>query len=197
MDDKTPSARRWSRLIIVSLAVCGVLTICAAVWYFRGHTVWTDGLGRRAADVMLRQVVWTLPEPLESPIAATADQQQYEPALSPDGTELYFVRGKPGGGHAHIYASYRRDNQWTTPVPLDGVNGPTDDLSPRVTADGRYLLFSSDRPGGVGGFDLWAAPRLQGGRWGTPYNLGPAVNSEFNESNPDPTPEGKRLIFST
>src|SRR5258706_14764986 len=117
MDDKTPSARRRSRLLIVSLAVCGLLTIGVAAWYFRGRTVWTDGLGLHAADVVLRQVVWTAPEPIEPPIPATADEQQYEPALSPDGTEFYFVLGKPAGAHAHIYASYRRENQLTTPAP--------------------------------------------------------------------------------
>lgn len=198
MDEKPKSKRiRWRRLVI-PVIVCAVVIVAAAAWYLRGRTVWTDGQGARAPEATLREVVWTAPELIEAPIPATTDdQQQYEPALSPDGTEFYFVRGKPVDGHAHIYASYRRDNQWTKPVLLEGINGPTDDLSPRLTSDARFLLFSSDRPGGVGGFDIWAAPRLPGGKWGTPYNLGPAVNSEFNESNPDPTPDGKRLIFST
>src|SRR5260221_5151825 len=199
MDDNTQFARRpRRRLWIVSTVVCGLLTIGVAAGYLHGRTIWADGSGARAsAETPFRQVVWTTPELLEPPIAPTAEEQQYEPAFSPDGTELYFVRGKPGDGHAHIYASYRRDNAWTKPVLLEGVNGPTDDLSPRLTPDGQFLLFSSDRPGGVGGFDIWVAPRLAAGKLDKPYNLGPAVNSEFNESNPDPTPDGKRLIFST
>jgi hypothetical protein len=197
MDEKHKSPPRRLRRWIVPLVLCGLLIVIAAALYIRGRTVWTDGHGARANDETLREVVWTTPQPIEPPIFATAEDQQYEPAFSRDATELYFVRGKPGDGQAHIYASYRRDNQWTAPALLQGVNGPTDDLSPRLTSDSQFLLFSSDRPGGLGGFDIWAAPRLAGGKWGAPYNLGPAVNSEFNESNPDPTPDGKRLIFST
>src|SRR4051812_4222635 len=117
MDDPNPAPRRPRRLRrwIAPLVVCGVLAIAAA-WYFRGRTVWTDGRGTRlAADdaAALREVLWSIPERLDLPgvaSGAAADEQQYEPALSPDGTELYFVRGKPGGGHAHIYVSHRKDN---------------------------------------------------------------------------------------
>ncbi len=98
---------------------------------------------------------------------------------------------------AHIYTSHRHDGAWTPAESLAAVNGPTDDLGPRVTADGRFLLFYSDRPGGYGGYDIWAAPRAKDGSFGTPFNLGPTVNSEFNEFSPDPTPDGKHLIFAT
>ena len=195
MDDQTKIPQRRPVRWIVSLAIFCFLGGVAA-WYFHGRTVWTEGRGTRipSADATLREVLWTIPEPLDPALLATADQQ-YEPSLSPDGTELYFVRGKPGHS-AHIFVTYRRDNQWTKPAPLDAINGPTDDLSPRLTADGKFLLFSSDRPGGAGGFDIWASERGKNG-WGKPFNLGPAVNTEFNESNPDPTPDGRRLIFST
>jgi hypothetical protein len=193
--DEQPKTLRRRRFWIAPLIALTFL-VAGAVWYFHGRTIWTDGHGNRfpSAESTLRQVIWTTPEPFD-PAAFASDDQQYEPAISADGTEFYFVRGKPGQG-AHIYASYRRDNQWTKPVRLDTINGPTDDLSPRLTADGKFLLFSSDRPGGVGGFDLWAASRTKDG-WDKPFNLGSAVNTEFNESNPDPTPDGKRLIFST
>jgi hypothetical protein len=201
MDDNPKPTRSALRRWMFPLILCGVVTVASvAFWYARGHTAWAYGSDSRVAagaEVTLREVVWTAAQPLEPPIPAAGEDQQYEPAFSPDGTELYFVRGKPGDGHAHIYASYLRDNRWTAPVALEGVNGPADDLSPRVTADSKFLLFSSNRAGGVGGFDIWAAPRLEGGKWGAPYNLGRAINSEFNESNPDPTPDGKRLIFST
>src|SRR4051794_22105318 len=103
MDEKPKSTRsRWRRWI-VPLVACGLVIVAAATaWYVRGRTVWTDGQGARAAEATLREIVWTAPELMEAPIPATAeDQQQYEPAFSPDGTELYFVRGKPGDGHAH------------------------------------------------------------------------------------------------
>src|SRR3954447_18374262 len=100
MDDPTqPRRPRRFRRWALPLLACAVLAT-AAVWYFRGRAVWTDGRGLRLAgadDAVLREVLWTIPEPLVLPgvdVATSADGQQYEPALSPDGTELYFVRGK-------------------------------------------------------------------------------------------------------
>jgi hypothetical protein len=51
--------------------------------------------------------------------------------------------------------------EWGKPEPLDELNceeAPTGDKSPCVSRDGSLLYFASDRPGGKGGFDLWAAP---------------------------------------
>jgi len=175
-------------------AALGALLIAGGSWFLFGHKVWTDGGAIRVADsdTRVRDVVWTTPQPLEG---FASDEQVYEPSVSPDGTELYFVRGK-AGGNARIFISLRRNNAWTKPIPVDAINGPFDSLGPRVTPDGRFLLFYSNRPGGLGGYDIWAAPRTNGG-WGKPFNLGPSVNSEFNEFNPDTTPDGKHLIFAT
>src|SRR4051812_31699021 len=177
--------------------ILGGLAGCVAYWLMSGPKVWTDGQAVRLPDVpnVVREVAWEkaarLPEGVN-----TADQE-YEPSTSPDGSELYFVRGK-AARNADIYVSYRRgDGDWTPPVPVEGVNSPAaDDLGPRVTADNRFLLFYSNREGGLGGYDIWAAPRVPGG-WGTPFNLGPAVNSEFDEYSPAPTPDGRRLFFAT
>ena len=181
----------WWGAFGVALAA---LLIAAGSWFLFGHKVWTDGGAIRVADAdaKVRDVIWTAPRPLEG---FASDEQVYEPSVSPDGTELYFVRGK-AGGNARIFVSYRRNNAWTKPVAVDAINGAFDSLGPRVTPDGRFLLFYSNRPGGLGGYDIWAAPRTASG-WGKPFNLGPTVNSEFNEFNPDPTPDGKHLIFAT
>ena len=192
---ETPARRlpRWVWWGAFGVAL-GALLIAAGSWFLFGHKVWTDGGAIRVADVdaKVRDVIWTAPQPLPG---FASDEQVYEPSISPDGTELYFVRGK-AGGNARIFVSYRRNNAWTKPVSIDAINGAFDSLGPRVTPDGRFLLFYSNRPGGLGGYDIWAAPRTAGG-WGKPFNLGPSVNSEFNEFNPDPTPDGKHLIFAT
>src|SRR5436853_195134 len=98
--------------------------------------------------------------------------------------------GAPDGAPATLpRASNRRG--WAVTVG-------DDDLGPRVTSDGRFLLFSSNRPGGIGGYSIWAAPRASaGGGWGTLFNLGPSVNSEYDDYSPAPTPDGKRLFFAT
>jgi hypothetical protein len=179
---------------IVGGTAGGIALLALTFWFLMGQKIWTDGGAIRVADrdATLRQVVWTKPIPLEG---LSSEEQVYEPSTSPDGTELYFVCGKAGNA-ARIFVSQRRNNEWTKPVAVEAVNGPFDSLGPRVSSDGRFLLFYSNRPGGLGGYDIWAAPRTGSG-WGKPFNLGPSVNTEFNEFNPDPTPDGKHLVFAT
>src|SRR5215469_17409968 len=145
---------------LVGGAVGLSLIVSATIW-FVGPKVWTDGGSLRVLDhdTRVREVVWTRPQPLEG---FASDEQVYEPSISPDGTELYFVRGKAGGS-ARIFLSLRRNNAWTAPTPVDAVNGPFDSLGPRLTPDGKFLLFYSNRPGGFGGYDIWATPRTPPG----------------------------------
>ena len=140
--------RRWLTLALVGGIVFG-LGVFAAWWKWGGKKVWTDGQGVRVADApnAVREIAWAAPRPLDG--LNTADQE-YEPSVSPDGSELYFVRGK-AAKNADIYVSYRRGDAWTPPAPVEGVNSNYDDLGPRVTADNRFLLFYSNRPGGLGG----------------------------------------------
>ena len=104
-----PAARphpwRWWVAGIVTLLIVGSAVF--ALWYFYvGQKVWTDDRGILIADGQadLRQVLWTPPEAL--PAALNTAEQEYEPCLSPDGDELYFVRGLPGKG-ADLYVSFQ------------------------------------------------------------------------------------------
>src|SRR4051812_15528163 len=179
-----PSSRPlWKRALLLGSLLVIMSAVAASGYWLAGRRVWTDGRELRmpAGDANLREVLWTHPQPVQGDFNTEA--QEYEPSVSPDGQELYFVRGKPmqsGGGEteangADLYVSHRRNNAWTDPVPLDDVNSKYDDLGPRLTADGKFLLFYSDRPGGVGGYDIWAAPRTEKG-FGPAFNLGPSVN---------------------
>src|SRR5215207_6999409 len=202
---RSPGARRplWKRVALLGSLVAVMGVVAASGYWLAGRRVWTDGRDLRmpAADANLREVLWTKPQTLGPTF--NSDAQEYEPSVSPDGQEVYFVRGKPAQGDgkgestgADIFVSYRRNNAWTEPVALADVNTPFDDLGPRLTPDGNFLLFYSDLPDGVGGYDLWAAPRTGTG-FGPAFNLGPSVNTEFNEFSPAPTPDGKRLFFAT
>ena len=105
------------------------------------------------------------------------------------------MRGK-AGGNADIYLSTRTVDGWTDPTPVDAVNSNRDELGPEPTADGSALYFYSNRPGGVGGYDIWVSYRGSTG-WRPAVNLGPGVNSEFNEYDPAVTPDGDALYFSS
>src|SRR5256885_1423045 len=97
------------------------------------------------------------------------------PALSSDGHWLFFNSNRPGGfGGVDLVGSYRHHvhddmcvstrnsvfDPWSTPVNLGPtVNSPQDDRQAYITSDRRTLFFASDRPGGVGGFDLYMTTR--------------------------------------
>ncbi|RMH28044.1 MAG: hypothetical protein D6693_04255, partial [Planctomycetota bacterium] len=105
--------------------------------------------------------------------------------------------GKPGGG-ADLYTARRTTDGWTEPAPLGAINDPgADDLGPEPSPDGGSLYFYSDRAGGLGGYDLWVARRSSDGSWLAPVNLGPAVNSPFNEYGVALAAEASELYFAS
>jgi Tol biopolymer transport system component len=120
--------------------------------------------------------------------------------LSPDGrTALWFSRDRPhghgGAGGYDIWMSRLVANRWSAAEPVS-FNSPARDFDPAFTADGKFVYFSSDRPGGLGGDDLWRVRVLASG-FGTPEHLGTAVNTAGNEWAPMLSPDGETLLFSS
>lgn len=81
-------------------------------------------------------------------------------SFSTDKTRMYFTRWKTENGKkmSNIYfTTQQKDGKWAEPVLLNNFVNLNDYSSkqPSVSADGRWLFFSSDRPGGMGSFDLW------------------------------------------
>jgi outer membrane protein OmpA-like peptidoglycan-associated protein len=66
-----------------------------------------------------------------------------------------------------------------------------------MSADGQQIYFTSDRPGGLGGMDIWVTNLLPDGSWGEAKNLGPAINTEFDEEGPFIHPDNITLYFSS
>jgi tetratricopeptide (TPR) repeat protein len=66
-----------------------------------------------------------------------------------------------------------------------------------ITEDGSTLVFSSDRPGGFGGLDLYISTLGPNGEWGTPVNMGPEINTPFNDDRPFLIDNGKLLFFAS
>lgn len=75
------------------------------------------------------------------------------------------------------------------------INSPHEEWDPFIAPDESYLLFESDRPGGVGNIDMWVSFRRADGTWGAPVNLGPEVNSPGVDVAAKVSPDGRFLFF--
>ena len=123
------------------------------------------------------------------------------PTFSPDGNTLYFTRWEPinGNSNSAIYVSKKKnDSTWDEPTKLsDSINVKGyNSNQPFVTDDGKYLLYASDRPDGVGKYDIWAAPLDTAGKVGTPFNL-KEINTREDDKAPFYHTNSKTLVFSS
>ena len=132
-----------------------------------------------------------------APGVASTTYAEIRLTLSPDGdTALWFSRDRPGGaGGYDIWMSRRIAGHWSEASPV-AFNSPSRDFDPAFSADGRFVYFSSDRPGGLGGDDLYRVAVTEAG-FGAAEHLGPAVNSVADEFAPMLAPQGDRLLFSS
>ena len=113
---------------------------------------------------------------------------------------LYFVSNRPGGfGGIDIYSSDLLANGSFGPAVLvSELSGPNGDITPHVRHDGLEVFIASNRPGTIGINDLWASTReTVSDPWSEPFNLGPAVNSGFNDTFPSVSSDGQTLFFSS
>jgi hypothetical protein len=99
-------------------------------------------------------------------------------------------------GGCDIYAVVDRQSMGLVNLGKE-INSPDWDGQPFVTADGAHLYFVSDRPGGLGGTDIWISDRLPSGAWGEPHNAGPAINSSGDEFSPCFDSRSGRLYFAS
>lgn len=120
--------------------------------------------------------------------------------FSPDGRMMIFAKGNSGKNNGtadvNLYWARERNRKWTNPQPLN-INSPDSwDSSPAMSRDGRTLYFSSNRPGGFGGTDIYQAKLNRRGRWVDVKNMGNIINTPGNEMFPYAGDDGK-LYFSS
>ncbi|MGY1618117.1 hypothetical protein ACI797_15360 [Geodermatophilus sp. SYSU D00691] len=135
---------------------------------------------------------WSTPVNMGPPLSTAVEDSA--PAISDDGRSLYFNRNPnnpnvPGESDEDLYVSHRDwRGPWGDPVPLAMINTPDfNERNATLSRDMRLLFFSSDRPGGFGGLDLYVSQRTDrtdDQAWSTPMNLGPAVNSAAGDVGP-------------
>jgi flagellar motor protein MotB len=127
-------------------------------------------------------------------------QNEGAQTLSSDGRYMYFTAcDKPDGqGKCDIYFSSFDGKNWTLPMNIGPpVNTRAWESQPSVSANGRMLFFTSNRPGGLGGMDLWYSILDEDGKWKIPVNLGKTINTIGDEMSPFIHFDGKTLYFSS
>ncbi|HEC42782.1 MAG TPA: tetratricopeptide repeat protein [Bacteroides sp.] len=103
-----------------------------------------------------------------------------------------------GYGMCDLYFSENRNGIWTIPRNIGApVNSKYSEKQPALSSDGRTVYFSSDRPGGLGQFDLWKSTLGDDGKWSRPENMGANINSSGFDQSPFIHPDNKTMYFSS
>jgi outer membrane protein OmpA-like peptidoglycan-associated protein/tetratricopeptide (TPR) repeat protein len=119
--------------------------------------------------------------------------------LSPDGQKLFIYRSNSArNSSGDIYISRLEGTNWSVPVLMDkNINSPGWEPSATISADEKTIYFTSNRPGGYGGTDIYMIKLIGDTLWSEPINMGPIVNTEFNEDAPYIHPDNVTLFFSS
>ena len=146
-----------------------------------------------------RDSIWSQAEYLSKEIN-TYNYNEGAQCISPDGNYLFFTGcNRPDGlGRCDIYISRWEGSGWSRPFNIGApINTPGWESQPSVSADGRTLYFVSTRNGGYGGYDIWKSDLNKDGNWDAPVNLGPEINTSYDEQSPFIHTDDESLYFSS
>jgi hypothetical protein len=122
-------------------------------------------------------------------------------SFSPDEHTIYYTRSERGSeGNYKLYkADLKKNSQgkWMNETELSISSDDYSVENPHVSADGKFLFFSSNMKDGFGGFDIYMARINKDGSIGSYVNLGDKVNSDKDEKYPYTTDDNKELYFSS
>jgi outer membrane protein OmpA-like peptidoglycan-associated protein/tetratricopeptide (TPR) repeat protein len=137
---------------------------------------------------------WSKPKNIGAPINTLNHDATV--GISPDGQHLLVYRSSSGGGD--IYECKLEGDKWSEPRALSGnVNTLYQETSACMSPDGSTLYFVSNRPGGNGGRDIYYSQKVKKGAWGPAVNMGPKINTSFDEEGVFMHADGRTLYFSS
>ena len=141
---------------------------------------------------------WSEPRNIIPDLGLGFEAGNFATSLSNDGRELYvYRRGEDYDGN--IFVTKRiSDDKWSNLIRLnDNINTKYWESHATVTHDGKKLYFTSNRKDAIGGLDIYVSERDSGDAWKPAKNLGPVINTVYNEDTPFLGKDDKTLFFSS
>jgi tetratricopeptide (TPR) repeat protein len=159
-----------------------------------------DAAGRYHEDIYVstkQSGAWQNAQNIGTPINTETNDACV--AISADGQTMIIYRTAPDLVTGDLYITKMgNDGKWTEPQKMGKeINSQFIETSACFTNDTGVIYFSSNRPGGYGGKDIYRVKRLPNGKWAMPYNLGPTINTVYDEDAPYIHPDGVTMYFSS
>ncbi|MCC5943930.1 MAG: OmpA family protein [Bernardetiaceae bacterium] len=164
----------------------------------------TDGHARgQDEDIFVSKQIngkWTAPRAITE---LNTRQNEGTCTISADGRTMIFTicNGSPDRpviGRCDLFISYKKGEIWSKPQNMgSAVNSKHWDTQASLSADGNTIYFASDRPGGLGGVDIWYSTRDEQGEWGIAQNVGAPINTPGDEMGAFIHVNGRSLYFSS
>ncbi len=139
---------------------------------------------------------WT--EVLNLGIPMNSETHDATVSISADGNTMIIYRTNENRTGGDLYSAKLSNGKWSKPEKFGKeINSEFQEASACLSSDGQTLIFSSNRPGGMGGKDLYRVKKLPNGVWSLPRNLGPSINTPFDEDSPILSNEDQTMYFAS
>jgi outer membrane protein OmpA-like peptidoglycan-associated protein len=193
-----------------TIVYSAVITADESYLYFTSRRPGMGGFNNRSLDGGFYEDIWYCEKKPDGtwstakPVGAPVNTLDNDATISitPDGYTMLIYKDEKGDGN--IFVSEFNGNSWSQPENIESTNTiPTDinskawEPSACLNADGTILYFVSDRKGGYGGRDIYRVKRLPNGNWSLAQNLGPTINTPYDEDAPFIHPDGTTFFFSS
>lgn len=178
-----------------------IISLDGSALYFTSRRPWENqtnsSISENLEDIYVSVLddndEWTAPTRLNFCVQT---ENEASVAVSADERRVYLYRDQQGGD---IYFSDFSNNKFNAiePDTRKGLNTPSWETHCSVSLDGNTMYFVSDRKGGYGGRDIYKMQKNAAGEWGNPVNLGPTINTKYDEDGAFIAIDNKTLYFSS
>jgi outer membrane protein OmpA-like peptidoglycan-associated protein/tetratricopeptide (TPR) repeat protein len=184
-----------------------VISLDGSALYFTSRRLWPDSMNINMKDSSTNfywedvyvsykdfDDEWIEPVRLDF---CKPNQNEATVSVSSNERKVFIYNDATGNGDIY-YADFHTGRfDQIRPVEIEGVNTPAWEPHLTISPDGQMIFFVSDREGGYGGRDIYRIVKLPDGSWSLPSNLGPKINTPYDEDAPFISVDNRTLYFSS